>query len=592
MKKKLFSLKIVLISGFLLPPLAISLLTYLGILTVIEPTIESQNAELLKGRLETFASSIEQDIANGFYPSIVQKSKLVYEAAKLGKLSVQLTDGQIVYSEKSESLTGHDQGKYRSIKVPITQIGSDQVSAEIHASVNVEPSHDYALRLRELLSIIAVLGGFIGAFVGLCVSLLIWFPLRRLIRAADGEGPEALSRYAKRSVFREIHALENALSGMGSRIVDLMEAQRRNERDVAIAGLTQMLAHDVRKPFSMLKTGLGMLQAASNDPQKFKSSLSLLISEVERATKSVDGMLADVMEIGSPSQELIQEAVSPDSLIESTLGEIFRVYPQAQISIAYELKHTNMVSVHVKKINRLFANFVGNALQAMNYSGNIWFKTETKGSFVQFCIGNEGSYIAQENISKLFEAFFTSGKKTGTGLGLAIAQKVVHAHGGAIWCHSSKSPSHPRGLVEFYFTLPAAPHTKLLTTAHLPRHSTEITRMLALLKRDAQESLTASDTRSGNALHNNKSSGNGTDGITLKNVPYDLFQTELLHLEPLQQELIQRAHSLAMPLEILLVDDETIYRTALASWIEDSTELRSLCRIHHAVGSAQALAVI
>jgi ABC-type transport system involved in cytochrome bd biosynthesis fused ATPase/permease subunit len=85
MKKKLFSLKIVLISGFLLPPLAISLLTYLGILTVIEPTIESQNAELLKGRLETFASSIEQDIANGFYPSIVQKSKLVYEAAKLRK---------------------------------------------------------------------------------------------------------------------------------------------------------------------------------------------------------------------------------------------------------------------------------------------------------------------------------------------------------------------------------------------------------------------------------------------------------------------------------------------------------------------------
>ncbi len=79
------------------------------------------------------------------------------------------------------------------------------------------------------------------------------------------------------------------------------EVQARAKTTEAIAQMTQMLAHDVRKPFSMLKTGLNLLQATSADPNKFKKNLAFLVSEVDRATRSVDGMLTDVMEIGSTS---------------------------------------------------------------------------------------------------------------------------------------------------------------------------------------------------------------------------------------------------------------------------------------------------
>jgi signal transduction histidine kinase/DNA-binding NarL/FixJ family response regulator len=569
MSKKLFSLKIILMCGSLLPPLAIAFLTYLGMFNIIEPIIEKQNEELLKGRLETFASSIEQDIANGFYPSILQKSKLVFHAAKLGELIVQLNDGQILYEEKSQLMTDSPTKKYRTIKVPITHAGSTEKSAEIIASVNVEPSHDYATHLRELLGLTTILGAIIGAFVGLAVSFCIWKPLKRLIRAADGKGPEALSKYKTRSVFREIQALESALSGMGNRIVDLMEAQRKSERDVAIAGLTQMLAHDVRKPFSMLKIGLGILQASSNDTKKFKANLNLLVSEVERATKSVDGMLSDVMEIGSSSQELLQEPTSPDALIESTLGEIFRVYPKSNIEISYQLNHSNMVLVHVKKINRLFANIIDNALQAMNFSGKIWFKTQTKGNYIQFSIGNNGSMIPKENIPKLFEAFFTSGKKSGTGLGLAIAQKVVNAHGGQIWCESFKNGNFPDGCVEFHFTLPIAPNTELSTTAHLPKHSSQITQMIAFLQNEGQ------------LLSN--------DSQNLKtNSDFQFYKSE----ELLHQELVEQAKAHSALINLLIVDDESIYRTALAGWIQDAPELSSICKIHHAKNSSEAIQII
>jgi CheY-like chemotaxis protein len=49
---------------------------------------------------------------------------------------------------------------------------------------------------------------------------------------------------------------------------------------------------------------------------------------------------------------------------------------------------------------------------------------------------------------------------------------------------------------------------------------------------------------------------------------------------------------LSTPVEILIVDDETIYRSALAGWIEEAPELNPLCKIHHAQGSDEALTVL
>lgn len=95
-----------------------------------------------------------------------------------------------------------------------------------------------------------------------------------------------------------------------------------------------------------------------------------------------------------------------------------------------------------------------NAFQAIDGKGHIWIETKEQEGFMQICIGNEGSHIAEAELSKVFDAFFTSGKKSGTGIGLAIAQKFVQAHRGQIWCESLRDAAFPQGKVEFFFTLP------------------------------------------------------------------------------------------------------------------------------------------
>ena len=326
---------------------------------------------------------------------------------------------------------------------------------------------------------------------------------------------------------------------------------------LAIARTTTMLAHDVRKPFSMLKMALGMIGRAS-DPAGVKAVLAKIVPEVNRAMGQVNGMLEDLLEVGSTSTQLIQEPVSPEALIEQTLGEIFRVYPKADVTLAYRFGHTHAVNVHAQKVGRVFSNIVGNAVQAMNLKGQIWFSTrETtvdNSPFVEFTLGNAGSVIPPENLTKLFEAFFTSGKKGGTGLGLAIAQKVVAVHGGRIWCESERTDAHPDGQVEFKFTLPVAVGQPAKAAGKLPQHSSEVTREL-LVEAD-QPSPTSPDA------------------------------TELA----LEAAILDLAKAKGRPLEVLVVDDEAIYRAALVSSLARTPELAAAVTVSEAQDGAEGLA--
>jgi signal transduction histidine kinase/DNA-binding NarL/FixJ family response regulator len=331
--------------------------------------------------------------------------------------------------------------------------------------------------------------------------------------------------------------------------------EAKNRTNSAIASLTGMLAHDVRKPFSILRMGIGMLGGAK-DPSDVKRVLSRLAPEIDKAVSSVDGLISDVMEVGSTSTQLIQELVSPESLIESGLGDVFRVSSKADISVSYDLKHSHMVNVHVQKVSRVFSNILGNAIQAMKSKGEIWFKTTEQDGMLTFCVGNTGSVIPTENLPKLFDAFFTSGKKGGTGLGLAIAQKVVMAHGGRIWCESSRTAAHPEGQVEFFFTLPLAHCCSARTSATLPRHSSEIIKALQV-----------------GALEGNSGS---------------VDKGELT----LEADIVQSAADLGRTLRVLVVDDELVYRSSLAAYLHRTPELEQVMTVAQAASSDEALAML
>lgn len=418
---------------------------------------------------------------------------------------------------------------------------------------------------NELWSILG--GEFFAVLLIFFLSFTTLTPLARTV-------PQRFVLTPLQSVLRQLQEYKDSgrvnratseyseISNLMEQLTNLMEEHRslqaktiEAERNAAVARMTQMLAHDVRKPFSILKIGLGMLGNA-RDPASVKSVISRLVPEIDKAVSSVDGLISDVMEVGSNSVQLIQEAASPESLIEASIGEIFRIYPKSDVSMTYDLRHVHMAYVHVQKIGRVFANILGNALQAMRYRGQVWFRTEECDGWIQFCIGNTGSVIALEDLPKLFDAFFTSGKKGGTGLGLAIAQKVIAAHGGKIWCESARSAEHPDGKVEFFFTLPVAKSTPCQTSATLPAHSAEVIGAIRM----------------------------GTIEASTPELDKGVLT--------LEDELIQAAARRGRPLRVLAVDDEPVYRSALSSYLGRSAEMLAAVALQQAKDSAEALAAV
>ena len=430
-----------------------------------------------------------------------------------------------------------------------------------------QESHPYSLVLSTQVSLIPFC--FVLAFTILLTLLFFYTSAFENRKLAAKVAPEianfanALSRIELdsdpedlplvESSFEELAALKKQFFILHKRLSTTGIALTQAERQSAIARTTQALAHDVRKPFTMFKMIIDAVDG-EDDPEEAKQILRESLPEVQQAMASVNGMIADVLEIGSESTP-IAEATNPETLIESTITEIFRVYPESQVTIAYSLNHAHKVSVDTLKIGRVFSNIVGNAVQAMGRKGSLWFKTDEihveGSSFVRFCLGNGGSFIPAEHLSKLFDAFFTSGKKGGTGLGLAIAQKIVNAHGGRIWCESDEK----RG-VEFYFTLPASLEKSDARPHPLPTTSSEIVSAIERLRKTA-----------------------ATGG-----------RREADPLEvTLEKEIIKHSQRLKNPLSILVVDDEGVYRNSIAALVNRSEDLKKHINLSFAINSAQAL---
>lgn len=371
-------------------------------------------------------------------------------------------------------------GKYHAAMIAETVAGEH---ASFSYAIRTTDGADYILALTMLnqsgmswLLVIAI------ATAGILISSLLALVLARSRTAATVRTIESYAENVRAIPHLQasnFSAPYEELVPIHTALTDMVGELREKAKYVAIAQTTQMFAHDVRKPFSILRMGLNLLDSAPNS-DAVKNILRRLVPEVEKAVEQVDGLISDVMEIGSPAPSYSPESMTPEALIEASVSGIGRMFPQAKIHLSYNLGHNHQVLVHPRKVGRVFSNILTNAIQALGQSdlgreGQVWFRTRDVNGFVEFCIGNSGSLIPPENLSKLFDAFFTCGKRAGTGLGLAIAQKVITEHSGKIWCQSSRSAAYPDGQVEFYFTLPAVGEsTHLGSCTTLPQNTMEL----------------------------------------------------------------------------------------------------------------------
>jgi signal transduction histidine kinase len=241
-----------------------------------------------------------------------------------------------------------------------------------------------------------------------------------------------------------------------------------------LAQMTQSLAHDIRRPFSILKIALDQLIEMSDRPEKQALMQSLILrlrENVGRSFDDVNRIIADVMEISSESTTIHRSSTKLLSLVQDSLGQVFP-YEDSNINIHYDIKHKHEIIGDDVKLQRVLVNIIDNARQAMHGEGDLWIRTqESSDRYVTLSIRNSGSYIPEEDLNRIFEPFFTKGKRNGTGLGLAICKKIVEAHGGEISCNSSEEDG-----TTFFLVIPASHFVEETDGQELPQCSKHIRR--------------------------------------------------------------------------------------------------------------------
>ncbi|MGB0415345.1 MAG: sensor histidine kinase [Coraliomargarita sp.] len=217
-----------------------------------------------------------------------------------------------------------------------------------------------------------------------------------------------------------------------------MEELLENERTGSIVRLAAGVAHELGNPLNSLTIHLQLIERKLNklesgEAAKLAESLQVCQGEVQR----LDGIITHFLEAVRPQKPELNEL----DLIE-LVDEVLRVQ-EAEL-----VDRTLDVNVEVAEalplilgdrgqIKQVFFNLIKNAMEAMEAGGSLRILARSDDDFVYMQFIDTGSGIAEEDLSKVFQAYFTT-KSGGHGLGMMIVNRIMRDHGGQIGIESRK----------------------------------------------------------------------------------------------------------------------------------------------------------
>jgi PAS domain S-box-containing protein len=216
--------------------------------------------------------------------------------------------------------------------------------------------------------------------------------------------------------------------------VQLEEQLQISEKMASIGLLAAGVAHEVNTPLTGISSFTQMLlQGAEPDDPRTKV-LEKIERQTFRAAKIVNGLL----NLARPAQ-VDSGPVDVNVVINDVLSLLEHQLRTSRIQVRKELCGSPLIVQGIEyKLQQVFLNLFLNARDAMPKGGWLSIMTRVDSGAAAVEIGDTGSGIPAEQLSRIYDPFFTTkeiGK--GTGLGLSITYGIVQEHGGTITCDSS-----------------------------------------------------------------------------------------------------------------------------------------------------------
>ena len=249
----------------------------------------------------------------------------------------------------------------------------------------------------------------------------------------------------------------DATRWVGAILVDITEQKRgeetlrRTEKLAATGRLAASIAHEINNPLEAVTNLLYLIRQEKLSPETARFA-ELAQQEVTRVSEITQQTLRFYRQSTLPALTNVGELL--DSVITLHLGRIQTL----QVDLQRDYEGDLQLFCFAGELRQLFANLIGNALDAMTPDGGrlvvrahsarlihtIRTADATPGRDpgvpgIRISVGDTGCGITQESRRHIFEPFFTTKEATGTGLGLWVSEQIIRKHHGSVRVRSRAS---------------------------------------------------------------------------------------------------------------------------------------------------------
>jgi PAS domain S-box-containing protein len=210
------------------------------------------------------------------------------------------------------------------------------------------------------------------------------------------------------------------------------EIHKRQEKLSAMGELAAGVAHEIKNPLNSIGITVqrfGKEFIPVNDKEEFLELVKTMKQEVNRVSEIINQFL----KFARPAK-VFKQAVNMQEFIYDVYKPFESLAIEKRIKFTYHCEEFE-AGIDSIQMKQALDNLLHNAFDAVDKEDEVKIESYSVDNYLIIKISDTGKGISEEQMSKIFNLYFTT-KPHGTGLGLSIVNQIVAEHNGTIKVNS------------------------------------------------------------------------------------------------------------------------------------------------------------
>lgn len=208
---------------------------------------------------------------------------------------------------------------------------------------------------------------------------------------------------------------------------ELVQQILRTDRVVSLGKVANFILSDIKNPILSVKHYAEHIKK-KNITLDIKTVLDMIIDQVNM----VNDIVQTTLSFSEGKAILKTRNQNLNSVMDEVLEKIAQYTETRKVKVFKKYDADVIINVDKNEFFQACFQITKNACDAMLDGGNFYISTQIENAVARISFKDNGLGIPSSILEKIFEPFFSHGKKNGVGLGIPISEKIIREHGGTL----------------------------------------------------------------------------------------------------------------------------------------------------------------